>query len=203
GFPAPRRVRGKPFFRIHSATAWTTLALTINADGSCEHELMGASPFPRHWVYDDSGALVHKAGTIDFEKWYREAHGEQTRWGGEDSPAVVTAAETELERQLSAELMSAGQQPKRRELSQGETLVEQGDPAAELYLLIDGVLTVEVDGEEVAEIGPGAILGERALVEGGPRTATLRAATRSRIAPYRGAAVAGGAPEQLAAGGRG
>src|SRR5262249_5513960 len=104
GFPAPRWVRGKPFFRIHSATAWTTLALTINADGSCEHELMGASPFPRHWVYDDSGALVHKAGTIDFEKWYREAHGEQTPWGGEDSPAVVTAAETELERQLSAEL---------------------------------------------------------------------------------------------------
>ena len=32
--------------------AWTTLALTINADGSSHHELVGASTFPRHWIYD-------------------------------------------------------------------------------------------------------------------------------------------------------
>jgi cyclic nucleotide-binding protein len=203
GFPAPRRVRSKPFFRIHSATAWTTVALTINADGSYEHELAGASPFPRHWVYDDSGTLVHKAGTIDFEKWYRESHGEQTPWGGEDSPAVVTAAESELERQLSAKLMQGGKQPKRRELSQGETLVEQGDQGVELYLLIDGILTVEINGEEAAEIGPGAILGERAVVEGGPRTATLRAATRCRVAAYPGDAIDRGALEQLASGRQG
>src|SRR5436309_2472510 len=155
GFPAPRRVRSKPFFRIHSATAWTTLALTINADGSSAHELVGASPFPRHWVYDDSGTLTHKAGTIDFEKWYRESHGEQTPWGGEDSPALVTAAESELERRLAADLMRSGERPKRRDLSPGDTLVEQGDPGNELYLLLDGVLGVEVDGEPAAEIGPG------------------------------------------------
>ena len=58
GFPAPRRVKGRPFFRINSATAWTTLALTIRADGSSEHELIGASPFPRHWIYDHEGKLV-------------------------------------------------------------------------------------------------------------------------------------------------
>src|SRR5437667_216642 len=75
GFPAPRRVRGKPFFRVNGATAWTTLALTIRADGSAEHELVGASPFPRHWVYDDAGRLVQKAGTIDFAEWYRGADG--------------------------------------------------------------------------------------------------------------------------------
>src|SRR5207244_1289765 len=34
GFPAPRRVRGKPFFRISGAAAWTTLALTTRADRS-------------------------------------------------------------------------------------------------------------------------------------------------------------------------
>src|SRR5256714_781783 len=98
GLPAPRRVRGRPFFRIRSASAWTTLALTIRADGSFEHELAGASPFPRHWIYDDSGTLVQKAGTIDFKTWYRESHGERTPWGEEDSPAVVTAAESDLER---------------------------------------------------------------------------------------------------------
>ena len=46
GFPAPRRVKGRPFMRVHSATAWTTLALTIRADGSSDHELIGASAFP-------------------------------------------------------------------------------------------------------------------------------------------------------------
>ena len=60
--PAPRRVSGKPFFRINSAIAWTTLALTIKADGSSEHELAGASPFPRHWVYDKDGQARPEIG---------------------------------------------------------------------------------------------------------------------------------------------
>ena len=63
----------------------------------------------------------------------------------------------------------------------GETLVEQGAPGDELYLVLDGVLAVEIDGEEVAEIGPGAVVGEKALLEGGARTATLRAQTRCRV----------------------
>ena len=198
GFPAPRRVRGKPFFRVHSATAWTTLALTIRADGSFEHELVGASAFPRHWIYDDGGVLVHKAGTIDFKTWYRESHGERTPWGEEDSPAVVTAAESELERRLSREIMRSGTAPERKQISPGETLVEQGDPGDELYLLLDGVLAVEVDGEEVAEVGPGALVGERALLEGGTRKATLRATTRSRVAVVPGDAVDREALEELA-----
>src|SRR4029077_7744357 len=48
GMPAPRSVRGKPYFQINSAIAWTTLALTIRADGTSEYELAGASTFPRH-----------------------------------------------------------------------------------------------------------------------------------------------------------
>jgi len=182
GFPAPRRVSGKPFFRIHSATAWTTLALTIRADGSSEHEVVGASPFPRHWIYDKDGNLVAKSGTVDFKTWYREAHGENTPWGAEDSPAFVTTAESAIERQLSRDLMEGEALSHRRSLEPGETLVEQGQPGEELYLLLDGVLVVEVDGDEVAELGPGAIVGEAALLEGGRRTATLRARTRSRVA---------------------
>jgi Cyclic nucleotide-binding domain len=182
GFPAPRRVVGRPFVRIQSATAWTTLALTIRADGSSEHQLVGASTFPRHWVYDRDGNLVAKSGTIDFKTWYREAHGEHTPWGDEDSDAFVMAAESALEREISRELMSGKLIPERRSLEPGEMLVEQGAPGDELYLVLDGVLAVDVDGEEVAEIGPGAIVGERALLEGGTRTATLRARTGARIA---------------------
>jgi mannose-6-phosphate isomerase-like protein (cupin superfamily) len=182
GFPAPRRVVGRPFVRIHSATAWTTLALTIRADGTSEHQLIGASTFPRHWVYDRDGNLAEKSGTIDFKTWYREAHGERTPWGDEESDAFVTVAESALEREISRELMAGKMIPERRTLEPGETLVEQGAPGDELYLVLDGVLAVEVDGEEVAEIGPGAIVGERALLEGGTRTATLSARTRCRIA---------------------
>jgi Cyclic nucleotide-binding domain len=182
GFPAPRRVSGKPFFRVHSATAWTTLALTIDADGSSEHQLVGASPFPRHWIYDGTGQLVEKSGTVDFKTWYRESHGEQTPWGGEESDAVVAAAESALERELSRKLMAGGAKLSRKRLQVGETLVEQGEAGSDLYLLLDGVLAVEVDGEAVAELGPGTIAGERALLEGGKRTATLRAASACNVA---------------------
>ena len=199
GFPAPRRVTGRPFVRIHSATAWTTLALTIRADGSSEHELVGASTFPRHWIYDRDGNLVEKTGTIDFKAWYREAHGERTPWGDEESDAFVTAAESALEREISRELMAGKMIPERRTLDPGETLVEQGAPGNELYLVLDGVLAVEIDGEEVAEIGPGAIVGEKALLEGGTRTATLRAQTRCRIAVIPGELIDRQELEELAA----
>jgi CRP-like cAMP-binding protein len=50
-------------------------------------------------------------------------------------------------------------------------------------------------GKSLAEIGPGAILGERALLEGGTRTATLRAVTSARVAVATADQVA---PEALA-----
>lgn len=182
GFPAPRRVSGKPFFRIHSATAWTTLALTINADGSSEHELVGASPFPRHWIYDDSGELAQKSGTVDFKTWYRESHGERTPWGDEDSDALVAAAESALERELSRQLLAGDTKLGRRRLEEGQTLVEQGEAGRDVFLLLDGILSVEVDGEAVAELGPGTITGERAVLEDGSRTATLRARSACNVA---------------------
>ncbi len=182
GFPAPRRVVREPFLRIESATTWTTLALTIRADGSSDSELVGASTFPRHWVYDEGGNLVAKSGVIDFRSWYRDAQRERTPWGDEESDSFVTAAESALEREISRELLAGKKIPERRALEPGGTLVKQGAPGDELYLVLDGVLAVDIDGEEVAEIGPGAIVGERALLEGGVRTATLRARTTCRIA---------------------
>jgi hypothetical protein len=181
GFPAPRMVTGRPYVRIQSATAWTTLALTVCANGSSFHELMGASSFPRHWIYDGDGNLVEKAGTIDFRAWYEEARADRTPWGDEDSEAYVTQAESALERELSRELMDLRADFERRRLEPDETLVQQGDAGRELYLLLDGVLVVEVDGKEVAEIGPGAILGEGALLGTGKRTASLTARTACRI----------------------
>jgi hypothetical protein len=181
GLPAPRRVRGKPFFQIASASAWTTLQLIIYADGTAKYSLAGASPFPRHWIYDDEGKLAEKSGTVDFERWWRESFGPNMPWGGEDSQTLLAAAESELERELSRMVMARPKELQRRELNEGETLVEQDEPGKELYLVLDGMLDVEVDGDIVAEVGPGAILGVRASLEGGLRSATLRAATRCRV----------------------
>ena len=182
GVPAPRTVRRPPFVQVAAPLAWSTLALTIRADGTSEWEVPGASPFPRHWIYDHTGALAAKTGMIDFEQWYRTAFGKHSPWGDEDSPALVTVAETALERELSKRIMRAGARPEILGLEAGELLVRQGDPGEAIFLLLDGVLDVEVDGAKLAEVGPGAILGERAVLEGGRRTATLRAVTPVKVA---------------------
>ena len=197
--PAPRRVSGKPFFRIKSASAWTTLALTVKADGTAEHALEGASPFPRHWLYDDAGNLVEKSGTIDFGEWYKRSHGKNTPWGEEDSPALTTAVESGLERELSVSIMREGRQLERRKLEQGSALVTEGEEGRELFLLLDGIVDIEVNGDPVAEIGPGALLGERALLEGGKRTATVWAKTPIRVAVVPPDAIDESALPELAA----
>ncbi len=182
GLPTPRPVRHKPFVQFWPSIAWTTLALTLNADGSSTHELIGASPFPRHWVYDDTGRLVEKSAVVDFTTWFNDSFGDRTPWGECDSPAVVASVESALERQLSTTIMRGGEKPRIRTLSAGDALLEQGAPGTDVFLILDGIFVVEVDGEQVAEIGPGAVVGERAALEGGIRTATLRATTRARVA---------------------
>ena len=117
--------------------------------------------------------------------WYHGRQGRHTPWGDEDTPALVTAVETALERELSTHIMRSGAKPAIRALKQGDTLTEQGAVGAELYLLLDGVLAVEVGGDVVAEVGPGAVVGERAALEGGIRTSTLRALTPARVAVAR------------------
>jgi hypothetical protein len=182
GIPAPRPVRRKPFFQLSGPSCWTTLALTIHADGSATHEVKGASTFPRHWVYGDDGRLTDKIGMIDFKEWYRESFGKRSPWGDFESPALATQVESALERELSSRIMQKGAKPKRKKVAKGKALVSQGEPGQDLFLLLNGVLAVEVDGEKVAEVGPGAVLGERALLEGRGRTSTLRAITDSRVA---------------------
>ena len=182
GLPTPRPVAHKPFVQFWPSIAWTTLALTINTDGSSSHELVGASPFPRHWIYDRDGQLVEKSGVIDFGKWFNHSFGDRTPWGEQDSPTVVAAVESALERSLSSAIMSGGASPSIRTIAEGENLVRQGQPGTEVFLILDGIFVVEVDDAQVAEIGPGAVVGERSALVNGKRTATLWARTPGRVA---------------------
>ena len=182
GAPMPRAVKHPPFIQYHAPIVWTTLELTIWADGTHEAKMTGASGFPRHWVFDHSGTLVAKSSVAEYKKWMSNSFGRRTPWGDEDSPALVTEVETLLEKELQTAIMRGDKKPDIRRIKEGKTLVEQGSSSNELFLLLNGVLVVEVDGQPVAELGPGAVLGERAVLEGGVRTSTLRAVTECKVA---------------------
>ena len=175
GLPAPRPLRGKPYLHIGSATAWTTLELVIRTDGSSEGRLAASSPFPRHSVYGADGSLVSEHGLTDYDGWYHESF-EESPWAGGE-------LEDELDEIV---LRSGGAKLERRRLVPGECLVEQGEPGTDMFMLLDGVLQVVIDGEPVAEIGSGAVLGELAVLGDGRRTATLRAVRASRVAVLAG-----------------
>jgi Cyclic nucleotide-binding domain len=197
GVPAPRRVRRRPFVQWQAPLVWTTLSLTLHADGRVQGKLTGASKFPRHWVYDDELRLNHKSGLADFKDWYRKSFGRHTPWGNTDSKALVTAVESALERTLSAQIMQGGSKPEIRKVKAGDALVRQGERGSEVFLLLDGVLRVEEDGVRLAEYGPGALLGERAALEEGRRTSTLVAVTPCRVAAVQASQLDRGSLREL------
>jgi NTE family protein len=65
----------------------------------------------------------------------------------------------------------------------GEVLVEQGDEADALYIVVSGRFDVTIAGRTgpIAEIGPGSPVGEIAFLAGGQRTATVTAARDSLV----------------------
>jgi CRP-like cAMP-binding protein len=125
-----------------------------------------------------------------------------TPWGDQESEALVTVVESALERSLSAQVMRGAAKPKIKKVKAGTNLVRQGDEGSEVYLVLDGVLRVEVDGERLAEYGPGALLGERAHLEGGARTSSLVAVTACRVASVPAEVLDRPALEELSTGHR-
>jgi cyclic nucleotide-binding protein len=200
GIPAPRMVKDAPFVKTGGPTVWTTLALTINADGSTGHELVGASAFPRHWIYGADGRLTGKSALIDFLTWYRTAGLAETPWRGHEHAVLTADAETPLERRLSVAIMHGGPKPRPVMVKPGTTIMAEGEAANQIVLVLDGMIQVEAGGTVLAELGPGAVLGERASLEESRRTATIRAVTDCRIVSYPAAALPLSELRELAAG---
>lgn len=186
--------------RLHLATplVWTTLELAFHADGSVRHRVTGASRFPRHWVYDDDGTLIEKVALTDSHGWMHDDPADNP-WRGVDDEALTTPVETALERRLSVVIMAADRDVQR--LPAGTALFHQGDEATQVALLLDGIVEVTRDGTKLVELGPGAVLGERALLEGA-RTATVRAVTDVTVALVAGDTLPRDEAELLVAGHR-
>ena len=198
GFSFLRPSMRWPFFVTRPFTIWTTIQLTINADGSCRQRLMGASPFPRHWLYDNGGHLVEKAALTRSKLWLQTVFGTHTPWGGEDQTPVVAEPESELERALSEQIMHGGERPAVRNLRAGDFLFRKSEEATSIALVLDGTFEVRVDGRLVGEIGPGTVVGERASLEGGRRTADLCALTDARVGEVPAGALSADLLKELA-----
>jgi len=59
----------------------------------------------------------------------------------------------------------------------GHTIIDQGESGAGFHMILSGEVKVVRGGRTVARLGPGEAFGEMALIDGGPRTATVVAET--------------------------
>ena len=67
---------------------------------------------------------------------------------------------------------------RRRVVERGEVIIRQGEPVAELYLILEGTFSVSDDtrgGREVTRLGAGEIVGEMSFVDAHPPSATVTA----------------------------
>jgi SAM-dependent methyltransferase len=66
----------------------------------------------------------------------------------------------------------------------GHVLTQEGTPGASFFVIESGTANVSHEGRTLASLGPGSYFGEIALVERGPRTATVTAATPMRLLAF-------------------
>lgn len=70
-----------------------------------------------------------------------------------------------------------------RRLNRGELLAKEGEPGDELFIITEGFVEVllEAPSRVVVNLGSGQLIGEMALVDGGPRSATVRAISNPTV----------------------
>ncbi len=66
----------------------------------------------------------------------------------------------------------------------GAVLIDQGDVGMECFLVLEGTAGISSGGEQIAAIGPGAVVGEMALVGHRPRNASVQASTPMRLLSF-------------------
>ena len=73
--------------------------------------------------------------------------------------------------------------PAERRFQDGETIIEQGEPAVEAFLLVSGKADVFMKDVKIATLGEGDIFGEAALFKGSDYGATVKAAGTASVQP--------------------
>jgi CRP/FNR family transcriptional regulator, cyclic AMP receptor protein len=70
------------------------------------------------------------------------------------------------------------------EADTGAVIIDQGRVGLECFVVLEGEATVHVGDDLVATIGPGTMIGEMALVDHRPRSASVIAATPMRLVAF-------------------
>ena len=65
----------------------------------------------------------------------------------------------------------------------GATLFRQGETGDVMFAVVEGEVELTRNGAVVDVIGPGGIIGELALIDPAPRSATATATTSARVVP--------------------
>ena len=78
------------------------------------------------------------------------------------------------------ELKKLGDRMSERVFSQGDTIAVEGETGVGFFVIEQGEAEVSVDGRTIATLGPGQYFGEVALIDGGARTATVKAGSDLR-----------------------
>ena len=73
----------------------------------------------------------------------------------------------------------------KRLVSKGDPVIAEGDEGEELFIIMKGTFSIHRGDREVARLGPGRHFGEMALIDDGPRSATVRALTPGTLLTIR------------------
>jgi CRP/FNR family transcriptional regulator, cyclic AMP receptor protein len=79
------------------------------------------------------------------------------------------------------ELERVGQLTDVLDFPAGRVLMREGQSGAEAMIMVTGHADVERGGQRINEVGPGAVVGEMALLTGQPRTATVTLRTDAAV----------------------
>lgn len=61
------------------------------------------------------------------------------------------------------------------EYPQGSVLMREGEVGQQAFVIVEGSVSVTLRGKTLANLGPGQVVGEMALMDGEPRSATVTA----------------------------
>jgi Cyclic nucleotide-binding domain len=137
-----------------------------------------------------AAAAERVGGAPELDAWLKKCHAHDARGKESDLPSqgvdlldkLLILSESRLFDGMSSEdLYPVGQIAEARELSPGEPLVVQGDPGDAVFIVVSGTFEVTRDGQKLREVSRGAVVGEIALLDGAPRSASVTALTEARV----------------------